>query len=140
MEEHTNPPTAGENTSSSLGVSAFSNNNDAPRFPSLVFDPEKYRQYVRDFDLSEAEQEELLQAIWAIMVAFVDFGMKIHPVQLVIKDVNERDAALALGGVELVDSCPASPKRKCSKEKPRRPLGRPKKSELRKQRRRKERQ
>lgn len=49
--------------------------------PPLRFDVDEYRKYIEDEDLTEAQAEELLGAIWAVMVAFVDLGFGIHPVQ-----------------------------------------------------------
>jgi len=53
----------------------------AGAFPALAFDAEEFCQYVADYELTEAQQAELLEALWAIMVAFVDIGFCIHPVQ-----------------------------------------------------------
>lgn len=51
------------------------------RAPALTFNPKEYAHYVRDYDLSEEQQRELLEAIWSIMVGFVDLGFGIHPIQ-----------------------------------------------------------
>ena len=37
--------------------------------------------YVEDMDLTEAQAIELLRAIWAINVAWVDLGFGINPIQ-----------------------------------------------------------
>jgi hypothetical protein len=49
--------------------------------PALAFDPEKYCAYLADFNLTPTQQTEFLEAVWAILVAFVDIGFRIHPVQ-----------------------------------------------------------
>jgi hypothetical protein len=54
-------------------------------FPALVFDPEAYRDLIGDCELTEAEQREFLEALWAIMVAFVDMGFRIHPAQEAVR-------------------------------------------------------
>lgn len=48
---------------------------------ALTFDLAAYLHYVEDFDLTEAEQAKLLEELWAVMVAWVDLGLRIHPVQ-----------------------------------------------------------
>lgn len=50
-------------------------------YPALRFDIEEYRKYLQDNELTEAQQDELLLSMWQIMVAFVDLGFGIHPVQ-----------------------------------------------------------
>jgi len=50
-------------------------------YRALTFDAQTYCEYLSGFDLSEAEQAQILEALWAIMVAFVDLGFQIHPVQ-----------------------------------------------------------
>lgn len=47
----------------------------------LEFDVEKYNAYVAEMNLTKEEEEQLLKALWDIMMAFVDMGFGIHPVQ-----------------------------------------------------------
>lgn len=54
--------------------------NQNPR-PVLTFDPVEYVGQLEDCDLTEAQQTELLQLLWQIVVQFVDLGFGIHPVQ-----------------------------------------------------------
>lgn len=59
----------------------------------LTCDPEKYREHVQDFDLSEEEQAELLQILWSIMAAFVEMGFGVDSAQLLrIEDSRSTDA------------------------------------------------
>lgn len=51
------------------------------RFPALRFDVEEYRHHLSDSDLTEAQQTELLAAIWQIMVSFADLGFGLDPVR-----------------------------------------------------------
>ncbi|MBT3011720.1 MAG: hypothetical protein KME41_08355 [Candidatus Thiodiazotropha sp. (ex Lucina pensylvanica)] len=55
---------------------------DRPASAIPECDVEKYREHIKDLDLSEAEQTELLKTIWTIMAAFVDLGFGIDSVQL----------------------------------------------------------
>ncbi|MFH1555502.1 MAG: hypothetical protein ABII76_11630 [Pseudomonadota bacterium] len=77
-------------------------------FPALVFDPAEYRKFVEDSDLTDAQQQELLGALWVIIVGFVDLGFHIHPVQQALDaregDVNKTQVALAADSPPMV-SC-----------------------------------
>lgn len=48
---------------------------------ALTFDPDEFISHIADLELTEEQATELLGAIWSIMVAFVDLGFGIHPVQ-----------------------------------------------------------
>jgi hypothetical protein len=53
-----------------------------PRFfVPLQFDPREFMQFVENEGLTEQEAQQLLRAIWDIMVAFVDLAWGVHPVQ-----------------------------------------------------------
>jgi hypothetical protein len=65
-------------------------------FPALHFDAAEYQRFVDDSDLSPAQQQELLEALWVIIVGFVDLGFHVHPVQMAL-DVNNNRAAVAPG-------------------------------------------
>lgn len=60
----------------------------APHAPALTFDSQEYREFVADSDLSESQQQELLAALWEIIVGFVDLGFNLHPIQHAIKDAK----------------------------------------------------
>lgn len=53
---------------------------------SPTCDPEKYREHVEEFDLSEQEQSELLQTLWSIMATFVDMGFGVDSFQFLPKE------------------------------------------------------
>ena len=57
---------------------------DAVASPSgnvLTFDPTEFIAHIAPLDMTDEQATELLGAIWSIMVAFVDLGFGIHPVQ-----------------------------------------------------------
>ena len=58
--------------------------NAATRLPALAFDFREYQRFVDDSDWTEAQKREFLEAVWQIIVGFVDLGFKLHPVQLAI--------------------------------------------------------
>lgn len=49
--------------------------------PSLTIDWDAYLPLFEDEDISEAEKRELIEALWSIVVSFVDLGFGVHPVQ-----------------------------------------------------------
>ncbi len=49
--------------------------------PTLTLDVAFYESYLEDGDLSEEQKRELLEALWSIIVSFVDLGFGIHPLQ-----------------------------------------------------------
>jgi len=49
--------------------------------PRLSIDWEAYLPFFEDEDISDEEKRELIEALWSIMVSFVDLGFGIHPVQ-----------------------------------------------------------
>lgn len=54
---------------------------DRTGYPVLTFDADDYREYVQDMNLSDSQEQELLGALWSIIVQFVDLGFGIEPVQ-----------------------------------------------------------
>lgn len=57
---------------------------------SLLIDWDLYGQYLEGSNLSDTENRETIQALWSIVVSFVDLGFKIHPAQLATKDNCEQ--------------------------------------------------
>lgn len=53
----------------------------SPARPSLSIDWELYGQYLEQSDLADSDKRELIETLWAIVVAFVDLGFGIHPLQ-----------------------------------------------------------
>jgi hypothetical protein len=52
---------------------------DVPAYSALQFDPEEYLAFVEAGDLTDAQAREFLEALWNIMVAFVDLGFGLTP-------------------------------------------------------------
>jgi hypothetical protein len=68
------------------GSSELSKAQAGPQSLSLQFNPADFLQYVQDEGLTEAEAKVLLRAIWDIVVAFVDLGFGLNPVQQALVD------------------------------------------------------
>ncbi|WP_127144441.1 hypothetical protein [Pelagibacterium montanilacus] len=56
-----------------------------PARPIVAVDVEKYKAYLDDPALTDAEKESFLSALWSIVVAFVDLGFGVHPLQEVFE-------------------------------------------------------
>jgi hypothetical protein len=49
----------------------------------LEIDVARYQEYLDDPSLSEGQKTEIVEALWTIMMAFVDLGFGLHPMQQV---------------------------------------------------------
>jgi hypothetical protein len=56
------------------------------RSPALTFDPAVYREFIDDTGWTDAQKDEFIEALWHIIVSFVDLGFDLHPLQHVISD------------------------------------------------------
>ncbi len=72
---------------------------------SLKFEPDDYRHHLNDFDLTEDQQNELLQTLWSIMNTMVDIGWGVDTVQMFFPDIF---ANVAPDSEKLVESKNAS--------------------------------
>lgn len=54
---------------------------DASARPVLTVDIKRYEALLDDPNLSEAQKEEFLGALWSIVVTFVELGFGVHPLQ-----------------------------------------------------------
>lgn len=64
-------------------------NHPPPTLSPPELDIEKYRPYIAEFDLSEKEQIELLEALWFIMKSFVEFGFGLDSIQTLLPDLAD---------------------------------------------------
>ncbi|MGJ8670994.1 MAG: hypothetical protein ACSHXK_16040 [Oceanococcus sp.] len=55
--------------------------DDGLQPPSLTIDWELYGKYLEDSDLTDDQKREFIETLWSIVVAFVDLGFGVHPVQ-----------------------------------------------------------
>jgi hypothetical protein len=61
--------------------------------PTLTVDVEKYQAWLDETDLSQEQKEEFLQALWSIVVSFVEMGFGVHPLQEICGQDDLDDAA-----------------------------------------------
>jgi len=60
-----------------------------PARPIVGVDVEKYKAFLDDPALTEVQKEEFLQALWSIIVSFVELGFGVHPLQEVCESEDE---------------------------------------------------
>lgn len=49
-----------------------------PAYSPLKYDPEIFRDFVQDMDLSASQQDALLEAVWLVIVGVIDLGFSQH--------------------------------------------------------------
>ena len=54
---------------------------DEKSWSPLKLDYDYYDELFDDLDISEQEKREYLEAVWTVIVSFVDLKFRIHPVQ-----------------------------------------------------------
>lgn len=58
-----------------------SGTNNEKAWPTLTIDYALYDKYLEGANLSDEEKREFLDTLWNVIVAFVDMGFGVHPVQ-----------------------------------------------------------
>ena len=71
---------------------------------ALTLDVEKYEQYLAESDMTEAEKQEFLAALWDIIVSFVDMGFGIEPTQTACGKLIETCEASQITTKDALDS------------------------------------
>lgn len=69
--------------------------------PRLSIDWEDFAHHLQDSDLSDEQKREFIETLFEIMLAFVDLGFGLHPVQQACE--QNRDSPLSLP-VDLLSS------------------------------------
>ncbi len=69
--------------------------------PALTIDWDAYLPFFEDEDISEEDKHELIEALWAIVVGFVDLGFRVHPSQ---QNCGDRDAELTRAIADVLSS------------------------------------
>ncbi|MBT8154034.1 hypothetical protein KMP13_09000 [Epibacterium ulvae] len=49
--------------------------------PRLSIDWDAYMPFFEDEGITDAQKREMIEALWSIMVSFVDLGFGVHPIQ-----------------------------------------------------------
>lgn len=74
--------------------------------PVLAVDVEKYQAMLDGSNLTPEQKEEFLQALWSIMVSFVELGFGVHPLQEVCGQDAGTDGHMAKQAFDRVKSKP----------------------------------
>ena len=74
------------------------------QYSALRFDIEEYQKLLDAPEITEEQQKEFLTTLWRIMVAFVDLGFGIDPVQQALDKSGSTHSLLPLDAVKLL-SC-----------------------------------
>ncbi|MEM8497851.1 MAG: hypothetical protein AAF542_07485 [Pseudomonadota bacterium] len=51
--------------------------------PIIAVDYDRYLHHLEDSDIDESQKREFIDALWSVIVAFVDLGFGVHPLQQV---------------------------------------------------------
>ena len=63
--------------------------------PALSLDWERFGTYLDASDLTDAQKREFLETLWSLVVSFVDLGLGLHPLQLIMDNSCEQNGDLA---------------------------------------------
>ena len=77
-----------------------------PLFTNIKIDAKRFEPYLDDPDLTQAEREELLETIYAIVLSFVDLGFGIHPIQQACEQNDIYSEIATLDLMDLLESMP----------------------------------
>lgn len=66
--------------------------------PVVTFDVGRYEHFLEDQGLSAEQKRAMLEALWSIIVSFVDLGFGVHPVQQACGQNDDEDSENS-GGV-----------------------------------------
>ena len=77
--------------------------DDASR-PAITVDYERYAHFLEDADLTEDQKREFLQALWSIIVNFVDLGFGVHPLQQACGKLDDNGPKTPTSGQDAVQS------------------------------------
>lgn len=91
------------------GESSLPASRLAPAFeksaaPIVGVDVAKYQAWLDDANLSPEQKEEFLQALWSIVVMFVELGFGVHPLQEVWEQDQIDENELVNSDSDAVDS------------------------------------
>lgn len=70
----------------------------------IKVDVERYQAFLDGTNMTDAQKEEFLQAMWLIMISFVELGFEVHPLQEVCGKDGQGDTQSALGVPDALQS------------------------------------
>lgn len=85
------------------GQNDLKNTFDASASRMLKVDVERYQSYLDDMDMTRDQKEEFLQAMWLMMMSFVELGFEVHPVQEVCGKLDQNGTERAIGASDALE-------------------------------------
>lgn len=79
------------------------NTFDASASRMLKVDVERYQSYLDGMNMTSSQKEEFLQAMWLMMVSFVELGFEVHPVQEVCGKLDKNGTQRAIGASDALE-------------------------------------
>lgn len=75
----------------------FNQNSKKSKTKLIVkVDYDKYKKYLELSNLNDEEKEQVVEALWQLIVQFVDFGIGVHPISSVVgEDTGEPNFAIS---------------------------------------------
>ena len=77
-------------------------------YQPLKLDPDKYRDDLKELDLTEEEENAFLETLWNIMRTFVELGWGLDSVQMILAAKEEFSRADSANTVETKETPQAS--------------------------------
>jgi hypothetical protein len=74
------------------------------RSPGLSIDWALYRRTLEDTELSDEDKEAFIEALWNIMVAFVDLGFRLNPLPEICGEIDPLAALAEKSVLDMVNS------------------------------------
>lgn len=84
--------------------------------PALTLDVKLYESYLQDANLAQNQRQEFLEALWSIVVGFVDLGFGIHPLQQTGQGCGQDGNTLAFDPADVLSSMPTSQTNRTAKD------------------------
>lgn len=75
---------------------------DGAARPRLTVDLARYEAWLDGSDMTPGQKAEFIDALWTIIVAFVDLGFGVHPLREACGQVAETDSSSAAAGPDVV--------------------------------------
>ncbi|MEO1361012.1 MAG: hypothetical protein AAFU81_11790 [Pseudomonadota bacterium] len=72
--------------------------------PHVEVDVEYYQDMIDDPDLNDEQKAQIIEALWSIIVTFVDLGFDVHPNQLACGQVAQSFDEAASADSDVVNS------------------------------------
>ena len=72
--------------------------------PPLQLDPDKYREYLEEFDMTIEEQNELLETLWHIMRTMVELSFDLDKIELFSNETDQDSGKQAINLLSIKDS------------------------------------